>query len=123
MITLEKLFYWLPRILSIVFIVFISIFALDVFSEQLGFDVILPLLIHLLPSFVLLIITIVAWKYELVGTFIFLGFALFYVWDVGFTRPLSWYLTIVLPSSIVGLLYIPDKLDSEEKAQKVLIKS
>ena len=106
MITLEKLFYWLPRILSICFVLFISIFALDVFSEYSGFAIILPLFIHLIPSFILLVVAIIAWRYALVGTIIFLGFAIFYVWDVGFTRPLSWYVAIVLPASIVGVLYL-----------------
>lgn len=29
-----------------------------------------------------------------------------HVWSVGFTRPLSWYLAIALPASIVGILYL-----------------
>ncbi len=102
----EKIIYWLPRVLSICFLAFISIFALDIFSEYSGFAIILPLLIHLIPSFILLVVALIAWKYELVGTIIFLGFAMFYVWDVGFTRPLSWYIAIVLPASIVGVLYL-----------------
>lgn len=61
---------------------------------------------HLLPSLLLLIVTITAWRYDLVGASIFMGFAIFYVWDVGFTRPVSWYLTIALPSSVVGILYL-----------------
>ncbi len=102
----EKIIFWLPRVFSILYIAFISIFALDVFSEYTGFDIILPLFIHLIPSFVLLVITVVAWNYELVGAYVFLGFATFYVWDVGFSRPLSWYFAIALPASIVGVLYL-----------------
>lgn len=102
----QKLIYYAPRILSIGFVAFISIFALDVFAEHSGFEVILPLIMHLLPSIILLIVALVAWKYELVGAIIFLGFALLYVMDVGFTRPLSWYLAIIFPALLVGILYL-----------------
>jgi len=106
MIAPKKLFFWIPRLLSIGFVLFISIFALDVFSEYSGFEIVLPLFIHLLPSVILLIVTAIAWKYDLVGATVFLGFAVFYVLDVGFTRPLSWYLGIFLPASVVGILYL-----------------
>lgn len=103
---LTRFFYWAPRILSIGFILFISIFALDVFSGYTGVRIILPLFIHLLPSLLLLTVTAIAWRYELVGAIIFLGFAIFYVWDIGFTRPISWYLAIVVPALVVGILYL-----------------
>lgn len=100
-----KLFYWLPRILSVAFILFLSMFALDVFSSYQGWAVILPLLIHLIPSFVLLLLTLIAWKYELVGTTIYLGFAVFYVFAAGFDRPWSWYAFVSGPSALLGILY------------------
>lgn len=101
----EKLFHWAPRILSIGFVLFLSLFSLDVFSEYSGYQIILPLFMHLLPSIILLIVIIIAWKYDLVGAVVFLGFPALYVLDVGLTRPLSWYLAIVMPSTIVGILY------------------
>lgn len=101
-----KIIYWLPRILSLGFVLFLSLFSLDVFSEYAGLAAILPFLIHLIPSFVLLTGVLIAWKHDLFGAFIFLGFALFYVFMVGFDRPLSWYMGISLPSAIVGVLFI-----------------
>ena len=67
--------YWLPRILSVLFILFISAFALDVSNES---NWPLALFMHLIPSFLLIGITIVAWKNEGLGGFLFLliGFAL-----------------------------------------------
>ena len=103
---IECFFYWAPRLLSLGFILFISVFSLDVFSEYSGVGIVLPLIIHLLPSVVLLLITAVAWRYELVGAVAFIGFATLYVLDVGLTRPLSWYLGIVLPAYLVGLFYL-----------------
>jgi hypothetical protein len=67
-----SLIYWLPRILCILAILFVSMFALDAFApgltlwQQLG-----DFFIHLIPSFVLLAVLIVAWKWELFGGIIF----------------------------------------------------
>jgi len=95
-----------PRVLSLLYVLFLSLFALDVFSEYSGWAVILPLLIHLIPSFILLIILVVAWKYELVGAVAFLGFSIFYIVNVGLDRPWSWYVGISLPSAVVGILFL-----------------
>lgn len=102
----EKILYWAPRLASICFVLFLSVFAWDVFSEYSGTSVILPLLIHLIPSFVLLGAVLLAWKYELVGVVMFFGFAFLYVWNVGFDRPWSWYASIVAPATVVGILFL-----------------
>jgi hypothetical protein len=101
-----KIIYWLPRILSIGFILFLSLFSLDVFSEYSGWNIVLPLLIHLIPSFVLLGVAMISWKYDLVGTAVFLGFAIFYIFMAGLNRPWSWYASISGPAAIVGILFL-----------------
>jgi len=59
---------WAARILGILAIAFISLFALDVFSEGVGLgQKIVAFLMHMIPSFVLIIALIIAWKHELVG--------------------------------------------------------
>jgi hypothetical protein len=69
----DKIIYWTPRILCIIAILFISIFALDAFDpentpmQQLG-----DFLMHLIPSFVLTLILLIAWKWEYIGGIIFL---------------------------------------------------
>ncbi len=71
--------HWLPRILGIAAILFVSMFALDSFgpglplSKQIG-----NFLIHLIPSYVLLLALVIAWKWELVGgsLFVLLGLGL-----------------------------------------------
>lgn len=105
---MTKFLHWAPRLLSLGFVLFVSIFALDVFSEYSGVSVVLPLLMHLVPSFALLAVTLVAWKYEWVGAVSFLGFAVWYVWTAGLDRPWSWYAAIAAPSALVGLLYLAD---------------
>lgn len=67
-----KFLHWTPRIICILAILFVSIFALDAFGEGMTlWQQIKAFLMHLIPSFALLIILIVAWKFELVGGIIF----------------------------------------------------
>ena len=106
MTTSQKILFWTPRVLSLAFVLLLSLFALDVFSAYTGMSVLLPLFMHLLPALGLLIVSIVAWKYEWVGAVVFLGFAALYVWDVGWAKPWSWYATIAAPSALVGILYL-----------------
>lgn len=95
---MKKLYYWLPRALAILYIIFISLFALDVFGEPQWF---LALLIHLIPSFIFVILTIVAWKYEKIGGCLFLlaGLLMFV-----FTNFES--MIISVPIIIIGALFI-----------------
>jgi len=101
----QKLIYRLPRILSILFIIFLSIFAFDVFEEYSGWELLLALFMHLLPSLVLFVLTLIAWKHELVGGVTYLLAAIGYVLMVGLDRPWSWYVLISGPAAIIGILY------------------
>jgi hypothetical protein len=59
---------WMARVLCVLALAFISLFALDVFSEGAGLgQKIVAFLLHMIPSFVLIIALIIAWKHELVG--------------------------------------------------------
>ena len=69
----ESIFYWLPRCLSIIAIIIVSAFSFDVFQSGDSFagkweD----LVIHLVPSYLLTVILVVAWKWEYTGGIIFL---------------------------------------------------
>jgi prolipoprotein diacylglyceryltransferase len=59
--TSTKVLHWLPRIICILTILFVSLFALDSLSDPTAF------LIHLIPSFILLAILIIAWRWEKAG--------------------------------------------------------
>lgn len=61
MSTYTKVLHWLPRIICVLTIIFISLFALDSFSNPKAF------LIHLIPSFILLVILTIAWRWEKAG--------------------------------------------------------
>jgi hypothetical protein len=62
---LKRILVWTPRILGILFALFVSIFALDVFGAGYGFwETILALLIHLVPVSILLIGLAIAWRWS-----------------------------------------------------------
>lgn len=108
-------FHWLPRILCIVAILFISMFALDSFVPELTlWQQIGGFLIHLIPSFLLVIFLVLAWKWELAGSIIFtaigIGFTPF-IFIMNYHNSnslwigLSTVLVITLPFVVVGVLF------------------
>lgn len=104
-IVLNRVIYWLPRGAALLYIAFLSIFAGDVFEQYRGWEAILPLIIHLLPSLVLLLVVMAAWKYELIGALLFLMAATGYVCIVGLDRDWSWYAAIAGPALVVSMLF------------------
>lgn len=98
--------FWTPRILVMVFTVFISLFALDVFEENKTFwETTLALLMHLIPSAIIIVSLVVAWRWELFGAVFYFALGIFYIiWAWG-KFPLSAYLAISGPLFIVGLLF------------------
>lgn len=70
----SRLLYYAPRILGIGGILFISLFALDVFGQGYSVvDTIIGLTIHLIPSMILLGTLMIAWKYEFIGGMLFIA--------------------------------------------------
>ena len=102
-----KIIRWLPRILSILFIVFISLFALDVFDEGNTLKEILPALsMHLLPALALIVITIIAWKKDLIGGFLFVILAIFFTFFFNTYSNLVSFLLISGPVFLTGALFL-----------------
>lgn len=105
---LKQILLWTPRVAGILFVLFISLFALDIFDLQLGFwGTIVGLFMHLIPSIVLAIAIIIAWKREWVGALLFLGWAVFYVASF---RGFDWsvYLIIAGLPALIGILFLAD---------------
>jgi hypothetical protein len=69
----SRIIYWLPRALCIVAILFVSMFALDSFQPGLSiWEQLQDFAMHLIPSFILTIFLVIAWKWELIGGILFL---------------------------------------------------
>ncbi|MFH1543407.1 MAG: hypothetical protein ABIE03_02630 [Patescibacteria group bacterium] len=103
---IKQLIYWVPRILSLLFVAFLTIFSFDVFEEYHGWEAIIPLFLHNLPVLILLAVIILAWKkYDLIGAAIFLATAVLWLWWAGFDRPWSSYVLIFGPAFLVSALF------------------
>jgi len=112
---INKFIYWTPRIASILFIIFLSLFSLDIFGQGYSFsETIIGLFMHNIPVFILLIIIIISWKYEIVGGVAFILAGLLYTAMIIMNAirgsfewyMISWILTIAGPAFIVGILFI-----------------
>jgi len=103
----KRVLFWGPRILGILFALFLSLFALDVLGEGYGFwETILALLIHLVPTYIVVIALVIAWRWEWVGAILFSALAVFYVaWTWG-RFPWVTYLAISGPLALVGVLFL-----------------
>ena len=114
----KRALFWTPRALSIVFIAFLSLFALDVFDEHLGlWRTVLALTMHLIPSFVLIAALVLAWRWEWIGAALYGAAGLLYVWwVVSMSRPvppamrLIWILTIAGPAFAIAGLFLANWL-------------
>ena len=111
---ISKSIYWTPRILSIIFIVFLALMSLDVFGNGYTFwETVVGLFMHNIPVFILLILLIISWKHELVGAITFILAGILYIAFVvrniimnGFQAYyLSWIVQISGIAFLIGILW------------------
>ena len=103
----KRVLFWTPRILCILLTIFLSMFALDVFSEDYGFwQTIVALLIHFIPTFIVVIALLIGWRWEWIGSVLFGALALFYVVWMWGRFPLVNYLYISGPLALVSVLFL-----------------
>ena len=103
----KRVVFWMPRILCVLFAVFISLFALDVFGEGYGFwGTIVALLMHLVPTGLILIALVIAWRWEWIGAILFVALGVWYV--IMAWGKFDWftYLLIAGPLFLVGALFL-----------------
>ena len=111
----KRVVFWLPRILCILFAVFVSIFALDVFGEGYGFwETIVALIMHLVPTAIILIALAIAWRWEWIGAILFAALGAWYV--IMAWGKFDWitYLLIAGPLFLIGALFLVNWLFREE---------
>lgn len=109
---------WVARVLAVLYALFIGLFALDVwgmegtFGEKLG-----GFLIHLTPVYILIVLTIIAWRWPLIGGALFLlcavVFTLFFNWFG------EWQLLLLMagPLVVIGVLFLTDGWWRREQLQ------
>ncbi len=111
-----RIFHWLPRILCILAILFISILAADAFKPGITiWQQLSGFLMQLIPSFILVALLILAWKWERIGGIIFMviGLALspfIFIHNYNMNHSVGMSLGIIMlitfPFVVVGILFI-----------------
>ncbi len=105
--SIKRVLFWTPRVLCILLAMFLSVFALDVFSEGYGlWQTIGTLLLHLVPTFIMFIALVIAWRWEWVGAVLFIALALFYLVLTWGRFHWSAYLGISGPLALIGVLFL-----------------
>lgn len=102
----RRILYWAPRILGILYALFLSLFALDVFGVGISFwRSILAFLIHLVPVYLVVIVLVLAWRWEWVGAVAFAALGLLYL---VLARGEHWtaYAAISGPLLLLGILFL-----------------
>ena len=89
-----------------------ALFSLDVITPESSLkEIIVGLIMHNIPVFIMIIVLVIAWKHEIVGAIAFLLAGLIYVvfttrsgldWRIA----LSWSMTIAGPAFLIGGLFL-----------------
>jgi hypothetical protein len=107
---LTKVIHWAPRVAAIMIIFFTSLFSLDVFGMGASLlEVLGAFLMHNIPSIIMVIFLVFAWKRPFVGFVVFLiagiAFAIFFVRDL---YALPNLLLFVFPILMIASLFYAD---------------
>jgi hypothetical protein len=104
--SVKSILLWLPRILGILFTLFVGLFSLDVFEMGGGFwNILGGFLIHNIPTLILVAALVIGWRREWAGAVGFLGFGAWYLVTVrGFNA--GTYIMLAGIPLLVGALFL-----------------
>lgn len=98
---------WSARIIALLFIAFISLFAFDSFSGENSLTTeIRHFILHLIPSFILTACLIIAWRNPTLGGFLFLVVAIMFTFYFGTFNKADTFFMISVPPIIAGILFL-----------------
>lgn len=103
----KRLIFWAPRVLCILFAIFVSVFALDVFGAGYSFgETVLALLMHLIPTAIIVVVLAISWRREWVGGVLFTALGALYFamsWGQG-----QWFVNPIMsgPPILIGVLFL-----------------
>lgn len=99
--------FWIPRLLGLLYAAFISLFAADVFSQDLGvWQTVLALGMHLVPTGIVLALLAVAWRWEQLGGALFIVAGLLYTMPALSRHHPDWALIVAGPLFMIGALFL-----------------
>jgi len=106
---LAKVIHWAPRIAAILIIFFVSLFSLDVFGmEGTPLQLLGGFLIHSIPSIVMILMLVFAWRRPAVGFIAFLIAGGFFLRFVIFGADLGHFLLFSGPLLLISALFYAD---------------
>lgn len=103
----KNILFWTPRILCILFSIFISLFAFDVFTS--GYTIwqtLLALIMHLIPAFLILCVLAFSWNREWIGGILFIALGIYYIAMAWGKFDLAAYFIISGPLFLIGILFL-----------------
>lgn len=103
----DRMLFWTPRALTLLFAAFLSLFALDAIGRGLHpLETVAVIVIHLVPTAVVLSVLAVAWRWEAVGAGIYYGLAIGYLLMSG--NRVHWSAVVVISGSlaVLGTLFL-----------------
>ena len=109
---MKKYIMWAPRVLGIIFAIFISLFALDAFGEGIPIlEAVVGFLIHLVPTYIVLILLWVGWKRPFIGGVLFFATGASYIISA---QGMHWiaFVLIAGPAILTGALFILSRFHS-----------
>jgi len=106
---LAKSIHWAPRIAAILIIFFVSLFSLDVFEmEASPLELLGAFIMHSIPSIIMILMLVFAWRRPVVGFIVFLIAGLFFLRFVIFGADLAHFLLFSGPLLLISTLFYID---------------
>ncbi|HUB19176.1 MAG TPA: hypothetical protein VL990_11125 [Acidobacteriaceae bacterium] len=99
-----RLLYWSPRIVTLAFAIFLSLFALESFQEAHGFwHLALAFAVNLVPALIVVVVLLAAWRWEWMGAVAFAGLAVWYSWSMLHRHHLTWPIFMGIPFPLLAI--------------------
>lgn len=106
--TYRNVLRWTPRVLGVLYALFISLFAYDAWGTGAGFwEELAAFVVHLMPTYFVLVALVVAWHQPRMGGILFIILATVFGVIFGRGDPALLLLMALVPTAI-GLLFVCD---------------
>lgn len=106
---LAKIIHWAPRLAAVLIIFFVTLFSLDVFEmEASPLELLGAFLLHSLPSIIMIVLLLFAWRRPVVGFITFLLAGLFFMRFVILGRDLGHFLLFSGPLLLISAMFYID---------------
>ncbi|NPV86352.1 MAG: hypothetical protein HPY45_10140 [Anaerolineae bacterium] len=105
---IERLLFWIPRLLGILEILFISLLALNTFNQGYTFwRALTAFAIRMVPVLILMAVLAIAWRREIIGGLLFIALGVLLIARIILGRfSLASIFTAAFPLILLGSLFL-----------------